>query len=64
MDVDVSDQQDDSYNEIELRNTLDRPVYKLSVRLIDTYKYINKVITAFDDVDNDVLSIRSIQLYN
>jgi len=43
MDVDVSDQQEDSYNEIELRNTVDRPVFKLSVRLIDTYKCINKV---------------------
>lgn len=40
----MSDQHDDSFNEIELRNTLDRPVFKLSVRLIDTYKCINKVI--------------------
>jgi hypothetical protein len=26
-----------------LRNPTDRPVYKLSVKLLDTYKYINKV---------------------
>lgn len=29
--------------EIELRSTLERPAYKLSVKLIDTYKFINKV---------------------
>ncbi len=28
---------------IEYRPITDRPVHKLSVRLIDTYKYINKV---------------------
>ena len=50
MDVDVNDQQEDNYNEIELRNTLERPVFKLSVRLIDTYKYINKVIMAHNAV--------------
>jgi hypothetical protein len=29
--------------EVYCRNTTERPVYKLSVRLIDTYKFINKV---------------------
>lgn len=31
---------------IELRPCLDRPVYKLSVKLIDTYKNINRVCRA------------------
>ena len=62
MDVDVNDQQEDNYNEIELRNTLERPVFKLSVRLIDTYKYINKVIMAhmqflFEELRNFHLSL-------
>lgn len=29
---------------IDLRDPLTRPVYRLSVRLIDTYKHINKVM--------------------
>lgn len=29
--------------QIQLRDPHSRPVYKLSVKLIDTYKYINKV---------------------
>lgn len=29
--------------EIKYRDKADRPVYKLSVKLIDTYKHINKV---------------------
>ena len=33
---------DEDYN-LQYRNPSDRPVHKLSVRLIDTYKYINKV---------------------
>lgn len=33
---------DDNYN-LQCRPPLERPVYKLSVRLIETYKYINKV---------------------
>jgi hypothetical protein len=28
-----------------IRNSHERPAFKLSVRLIDTYKYINKVIS-------------------
>ncbi len=35
-----ADQEED---QIELRNPELRPVYKLSVKLLDTYKYINKV---------------------
>ena len=34
---------DEDYN-LQYRNPSERPVYKLSVRLIDTYKYINKVL--------------------
>jgi hypothetical protein len=33
---------EDQYN-LQCRPPLERPVYKLSVRLIETYKYINKV---------------------
>lgn len=29
----------------EIRNPVDRPIYALSVKLIDTYKHINKVRT-------------------
>ena len=37
--------------ETELRSSSDRPVFKLSVRLIDTYKYINKVCFYYMYVD-------------
>lgn len=33
---------EDQHN-LQFRPPLERPVYKLSVRLIETYKYINKV---------------------
>lgn len=33
----------DEEADIVLRNPMERPVFKLSVNLIDTYKYINKV---------------------
>ena len=33
---------EDQYN-LQCRPPLERPVFKLSVRLIETYKYINKV---------------------
>mmetsp|Transcript_56298 Transcript_56298/g.110984 ORF Transcript_56298/g.110984 Transcript_56298/m.110984 type:complete len:561 (-) Transcript_56298:263-1945(-) len=35
--------QEETPTEVELRSSSERPVFKLSVRLIDTYKYINKV---------------------
>lgn len=35
--------QEENVVEIELRPSDIRPVYKLSVKLIDTYKFINKV---------------------
>lgn len=40
--ITATEMQDDTV-EIELRSTFDRPVHKLSVRLIDTYKLINKI---------------------
>lgn len=39
----TSDSQVEVEEQITFRSTTDRPVYKLSVRLIDTYKHINKV---------------------
>mmetsp|Transcript_18241 Transcript_18241/g.30647 ORF Transcript_18241/g.30647 Transcript_18241/m.30647 type:complete len:544 (+) Transcript_18241:275-1906(+) len=35
--------QEEQPNEIQLRDSGERPIFKLSVRLIDTYKHINKV---------------------
>ena len=37
------DQQQANSDVIELRDPLTRPVHRLSVKLIDTYKHINKV---------------------
>lgn len=37
---------------ITLRDPTTRPVYKLSVKLIDTYKYINKVVIFYNDISN------------
>ncbi len=39
----VSSESPPAQSQIILRDPNTRPVYKLSVRLIDTYKYINKV---------------------
>lgn len=33
----------DDENSVVYRNPTERPIFKLSVNLIDTYKYINKV---------------------
>lgn len=33
----------DDENSVVYRNPMERPIFKLSVNLIDTYKYINKV---------------------
>jgi hypothetical protein len=35
---------------VALRDPTTRPVYKLSVKLIDTYKYINKVVIFYNNV--------------
>jgi hypothetical protein len=42
-DASASATDDENNEEIVYRNCADRPVFKLSVQLIDTYKYINKV---------------------
>ena len=39
----AADKEEDEEEEIVLRANSLRPVHKLSVKLIDTYKYINKV---------------------
>lgn len=41
----TSESEADAANEtvLELRDPLTRPIYRLSVKLIDTYKFINKV---------------------
>lgn len=39
MDQDYAEDQPT----VKLRNPVERPVFKLSVQLLDTYKYINKV---------------------
>lgn len=38
------DKEEEEEEDIVLRSTSLRPAYKLSVKLIDTYKHINKVI--------------------
>ncbi len=42
-DASTAGTDDDNYDNIVYRNSGDRPVHKLSVQLIDTYKHINKV---------------------
>lgn len=42
-DASASATDDENNEDIIYRNSADRPVFKLSVQLIDTYKYINKV---------------------
>jgi hypothetical protein len=41
--IDSSNAVDESEPAVVLRNPADRPVYKLTVKLIETYKHINKV---------------------
>lgn len=44
-DADVAeDAEGDDQPTVPIRDPLERPVHKLSVKLLDTYKYINKVI--------------------
>lgn len=40
----ASSESPPAQSQIILRDPNTRPVYKLSVRLIDTYKFINKVL--------------------
>lgn len=42
-DTSASATDDENYDNVVYRNPADRPVFKLSVQLIDTYKHINKV---------------------
>jgi hypothetical protein len=42
-DASASATDDENNEDVVYRNCGDRPVYKLSVQLIDTYKHINKV---------------------
>lgn len=47
MDEDADGAEDaeaDDQPSVPIRDPLERPVHKLSVKLLDTYKYINKVI--------------------
>ncbi len=43
VDSSGSPTDDENYDNVVYRNPVERPVYKLSVNLIDTYKFINKV---------------------
>ncbi|RYH29625.1 hypothetical protein EON65_07870 [archaeon] len=51
-DVDVVqmavEKEEEEEEDIVLRSTNLRPVHRLSVKLIDTYKYINKVFQGCD----------------
>jgi len=40
----IAGTDDSSSPVLQFRASTERPIYKLSVRLIDTYKFINKVI--------------------
>lgn len=48
MDEDAGDGAEDAEGDdqpsVPIRDSSERPVHKLSVKLLDTYKYINKVL--------------------
>lgn len=61
MDMNIQQHEE---NEIELRNSFERPIYKLSVKLIDTYKYINKVINIRNIYFNEFIIYLIYYVYN